>query len=556
MLEQASLREKVQKMDCYDLLLLLLIHLSLLSTPLGSNITSIDRRRDGDIVLYSDSCQTKPLCQSSGAICRQTDGKCACPENATFFNSKCQKKISVGCQYAMDYGENTNETYVPMMNLQPLIAAKQIGGLLQYSTLQRKKIGAFRSCTIVKSRSMYRNGGAWIHLFAEKRSTKDFTVESVGDSNHKVLRWNGAAHASQYRGFLVQLGLNCEAQDGQKHEDCLLLKFSGIANYLNAGSYNPTTRTEIDARTTMTSPSSSATKPETPKAKMINIQLSMENVIIIASSAGGFLICILIISIMCCCRSSRRRRGEKSKDKNSNNTEAKQGEDIELNVMEPNCSTQPSSSQGTRAAVMAIANNTEGNQSGSQNEGTKRRNSRHVYLSIRSKLRFVFRRGTSTSSTCNADDIYDYAFPDGPNSIASIQDDKVNRGCKTRPFSDDSEEYVPMNNSSVQVAPQLQVITEVEKEGNSYYELPVTGEGELYSYLQLAEDETDTELNEKNVAKLVSQFNKSLEVVCFPDTGRQSPCPSQKAKSQNNVHSSLRAEEEECSPLNPRMLTP
>ena len=88
----------------------------------------------------------------------------------------------------MDYGENRNETYVPMMNLQDVIGAKQIGGLLQYFTQQGKKIAGFRSCTIIKSRSMPRNGGEWMPLFRGKRNTKDFMVESVGDSNHKVLR--------------------------------------------------------------------------------------------------------------------------------------------------------------------------------------------------------------------------------------------------------------------------------------------------------------------------------------------------------------------------------
>ena len=90
----ATLKRKLQNMDSYNLLLLLMIHLS---TVLGLNLTSIDRRRDGDIVLYSESCKIKPsICHPSGATCRQIDGKCACPENSTFYNSKCQKKISVG----------------------------------------------------------------------------------------------------------------------------------------------------------------------------------------------------------------------------------------------------------------------------------------------------------------------------------------------------------------------------------------------------------------------------------------------------------------------------
>ena len=88
----------------------------------------------------------------------------------------------------MDYGENRNETYVPMMNLQDVIGAKQIGGLLEYFTQQGKKIAGFSSCTINKTRSKSWNGGEWMPLFRGKRNAKDFTVESVGDSKHKVLR--------------------------------------------------------------------------------------------------------------------------------------------------------------------------------------------------------------------------------------------------------------------------------------------------------------------------------------------------------------------------------
>ena len=138
--------------------------------------------------------------------------------------------------------------------------------------------------------------------------------------------------------------------------------------------------------------------------------------------------------------------------------------------------------------------------------------------------------------------------------IAISEDDKVNPKCKTRPFSDDSEEYVDMKKPDVKVTPQLQIIAEVENTGNSDYELPVIGEDELYSYLQLEEEQIKAELNDTNVAKLVSQFNKSLEVVCFPDKGRKSPSPSPKAKSKNNGHTSSTGEE--CEPLNPRMLTP
>ena len=84
----------------------------------------------------------------------------------------------------MDYGENRNETHVPVVKLQGVIGAKQIGGLLEY----RKMAGGFRSCTIIKSRSKYWSIGAWLPLFAGLRNTKDFTVASVGDSDHKVLQ--------------------------------------------------------------------------------------------------------------------------------------------------------------------------------------------------------------------------------------------------------------------------------------------------------------------------------------------------------------------------------
>ena len=137
--------------------------------------------------------------------------------------------------------------------------------------------------------------------------------------------------------------------------------------------------------------------------------------------------------------------------------------------------------------------------------------------------------------------------------VAISEDDKINPKCKTRSFSDDSEEYMDMKKPDVNVTPQLQIIAEVEDTGNSGYELPVVGEDELYSYLQLEEEQINAELNDKNVAKLVSQFNKSLEVVCFPDKGR-SPSPSPRAKPKNNVHASSTGEE--CEPLNPRMLTP
>ena len=63
----------------------------------GSSILSINRKKVGDIVTFSDSCKTNPtICNLSGATWRQRDGCCVCPNSSTFYNSKCHKQILDG----------------------------------------------------------------------------------------------------------------------------------------------------------------------------------------------------------------------------------------------------------------------------------------------------------------------------------------------------------------------------------------------------------------------------------------------------------------------------